>query len=83
MQTFTWEPAYAQKLDAWVSTIRNLARAHGVAHRVSINAAVKEVRKPPTATDNPRARLDRSFKLAVAGGIPEEELKSIRALIFD
>ena len=83
MQTFTWEPGYAQKLDAWVSTIRSLARTHGVEHRVLINDAIKEVRKPATLTGDPRARLDRSFKLAVAGGIPEEELKSIRALIFD
>jgi hypothetical protein len=83
MQTFIWKPEYVQKLDAWVSTIRSLARAHGVAHRVFINDAIKEVRKPATVTGDPRARLDKSFKLAVQGGIPEEELRTLYTLIFD
>ncbi len=82
MQTFTWNPEYVQKLDAWANTIRNLARAHGVAHRVAINDAVKEIRKPVGVTADPLARLDKSFKLAVQGGIPEEELRAVYTLIF-
>jgi hypothetical protein len=82
MQTFTWNQEYGQKLDAWVLTIRNLARAHGVAHRIAISDAVKEIRKPATVTGDPLARLDKSFKLAVQGGIPEEELRAVYALIF-
>jgi hypothetical protein len=77
-----WNAEYAQKLDAWVNAIRNLARAHGVAHRVRINDAVKEIRKPITVSSSGLGRVDNSLKLAVQGGIPEEELRAIHALIF-
>lgn len=83
MQTFTYDIGeWADKLDAWCIAIRNLARAHGVAHRLHINYAIKEIRKPATVTYSPHKRVDESFLLAVEGGIPEEELLAIRTLIF-
>ena len=83
MQTFTYDIGdWADKLDAWCIAIRNLARAHGVAHRLYIGDAIKEIRKPATTTWQPTKRIDESFRMAVAGGIPEEELLAIRTLIF-
>lgn len=83
MQTFTYDPdGWPEKLDAWVLAIRNLARDHRVAHRIYIGDAIKEIRKPATATYSPHKRIEESFRMAVAGGIPEEELLAIRALIF-
>lgn len=83
MPTFTYvTDEWAAKLDAWVLAIRNLARIHKVAHRVYINDAVKEVRKPVTLNWTPMKRVDESFRMAVTGGIPEEELLAVRTLIF-
>lgn len=74
-------PADEQKVDAWVCAIRSLARTHHVAHRSDVGHAIKAARKRAGVVSLTEA-VKASLLTARAAGIPEEELESVRALIF-
>lgn len=74
-------PEMQAKLDAWVNSIRGLARQHGVAHRTEIGRVVKDLRMartPPVLEMLVRS----SVFTCIDAGIPEDELIAVRTLIF-
>lgn len=75
-------PEMQVKLDAWVSSIRGLARQHGVAHRTEIGRAVKEVNLARSKPVLLETVLNFSLAKAEYAGIPEDELIAVRTLIF-
>lgn len=75
-------PEMQAKLDAWINSIRGLARQHGVAHRPAIGRAVKDLR---LATSKPvilEVVVRSSVESCAEAGIPKDELISVRTLIF-
>lgn len=75
-------PEMQAKLDAWVNSIRALARTHGVAHRPTIGRVVKDLR---LATSKPVILdivLRSSIESCADVGIPKDELIAVRTLIF-
>lgn len=78
--TFTQEEQ--DKLDAWVSAIRTLARQHRVAHREEVSLAIKFVRRT-LVTESISSMVSKSAAYAKSAGIPSDEIVAIRTLIFD
>lgn len=77
--TFTQEEQ--DKLDAWVSAIRTLARQHRVAHREEVSLAIKFVRRT-LVTESIPSMVSKSAEYAKSAGIPSDEIVAIRTLIF-
>lgn len=70
------------KIDAWVSSIRGLARIHRCAHTLAFSRAVKDARPLVFTLQRARESVAASMRECVNAGIPEEELVSIRTLLF-
>lgn len=72
-----------EKIDAWVNAIRLLARQNKVSHRTTVGDAIKEARKTLMVNDQLMGvGLEKSLKLAIQAGIPENEIRAVYALIF-
>lgn len=70
------------KLDAWVSSIRGLARIHRCAHTLTFSQAVKLARPLHLSLHHANQAAIASMRSCIEAGIPEEELVAIRTLLF-
>lgn len=67
-------PEEQARIDAWVISIRKLARANGCAHTLAVNHAIKFARTAPQS--------NAVITACVEAGIPEDQLIAIHTLIF-
>lgn len=71
-------PEDQAKLDAWIVSIRQLARIHKCAHKTSVANILKSMR-----THGILVYTHREIHIGLAGaGIPEEELTAVYTLIY-
>lgn len=75
-------PEMQAKLDAWINSIRGLARQHGVAHRSEVSQAVKDLRMVTSKPVILDIIVRSSTFTLIDAGIPEDELIAVRTLIF-
>ena len=78
-------PEEQAKCDAWVAAIRQLARIHNVAHKQAINSAIKAARVETTLAATLvtlPGYAHGSTYYAIEAGIPEDEVRGVRALIY-